>query len=251
MPARRCTLGATSCTLRRRLSRGAGRPALGHLGRQPGTGRARAAAPTRFEGSSTFLPIASSDPASGVIVAVRLAPVRASCWGSAWWRTSSGGAARSRPRRRSRWPGRRWRPSACRRRRSAGRRSRPAAQTSGTAQLAATACSRSTSPARSNTRKEPLSASTAVIRRSRCGHASGSPSGVPSREPIGAEPLGRRPRVRLARRRPSRARRPRPLDGSIISATSLSIVPAPKSAPISACAGGSAPRRGRRGRPRW
>ncbi len=61
-----------------------GQPAASSAARRAPWAAPARAAPTRFEGSRKFLPMASSDSGSGVMVAVRFAPVRASCWGRAW-----------------------------------------------------------------------------------------------------------------------------------------------------------------------
>ena len=197
------------------------------------------AAPIRFDGSSTLRPMALSEalvggdpggtPRAGAPELLRKRVVLA--------RTRAAAARPPAPRR-SRSRGRRWRASACRRRRSGGRRSRPAARPAGP---------RSSRPRRAAGRrrrcgrrrwKEPLSASTAVIRRSRSGQSTSGPSLAAQPRLEDAQPLGRpgrgAPCARPARSGPARCGR---CPGASSAPSRVSIARGPNSAPSSAGAG--------------
>ncbi len=136
--------------------------------RRPGLAAGRAA-PIRIEGSRTLRPIACSEASSGAIHAVRRAPVRRSCSGSAW-------CLRERPPQRDHGE----HDVAARREVGVGGRAHAAVDVVAAVDLdrrpderdraaRGDACSRSTSPCGRRPWNEPLSASTAVIFRSRSG----------------------------------------------------------------------------------
>ena len=111
-----------------------------------------------------------------------------------------------------------------------------AGHTRGTAQLAATACTRSAPESRSKTVSSPVSASTAVIFRSRSGQST-----APMREAITSirlAPPGSWARMAIL---PTRARLVRELPGSSRGGTIRSRVSRESLAPISLSAGSSWP----------